>query len=119
MDSGLTIRPTDGTAQIGYQRPTPTPVPQAVATDLAPSQSVTAIAGTVGSDARPVVPTPAPPLTKVDIEFDAATREVIFRIVDAQTGHLIEQIPPRTGSAYPRSHGSSGTRSSTHADFTV
>lgn len=100
MDAGLTIRPTDGAAQAAFARPSPAPVPQAVATDLAPSQAVTAAANVAAArnDAQPAVPAELEPATKVDIGFDKHTHQAVLRIVDARTGKLIVQVPQQAST---------------------
>src|SRR2546423_1696586 len=94
MDSGLTIRPTASAAEAVYVRPEAPPVRTAVATTLAPANSVTAApesARSAGHDpARNAV---AHPDTTREISLDAQTREVIFRVMDASTGLVREQIP--------------------------
>jgi len=94
MDSGLTIRPTASVAETVYVRPEAPPVRTAVATTLAPSQSVTAApdsARSAGHD--PANNAAARPDTTREISLDPQTREVIFRIMDASTGLVREQIP--------------------------
>jgi len=93
MDSGLTIRPSDGAVQAAIVRPSATPVPQAVVTDLAPSRAVTAADSIVGTrnDSRPV-PTQQP-ATRVDISFDKKTHTAVYRIIDTGTGKVILQVP--------------------------
>ena len=91
MDTGLTIRPTGSVAQASDVRPEPA-VRQAVQTDLAPAQSVTA--GAEASAARNDSARPAPqPTTARDIVIDAASREVIFRTVDVRSGRVVRQVP--------------------------
>jgi uncharacterized FlaG/YvyC family protein len=93
MDAGLTVKPI-GTAQAGYTKPEPLPVRAAVATDLAPSQTVTATqdgsATTTGDPSRNLssrVP------TTHEILIDPQTREVIFRVISSRTGQVIRQAP--------------------------
>ncbi len=92
MDAGLTVRPIDGGAQTAFAQPSSAPVPQAVATDLAPSQAVAAAASAVGTRNDPRAGTSGG-ATRVDIAVDKRTHEVVYRIVDAQTGRLIVQVP--------------------------
>jgi uncharacterized FlaG/YvyC family protein len=95
MDSGLTIRPSDGVAQTAVVRPSTAPVPQAVATDLAPSKAVTAAerATATRNDSRPVAS--EEPATRIDIAFDKKTKTTIYRIIDSQTGRVLVQVPQR------------------------
>jgi len=92
MDTGLSIRPTSGVTETAYARPEPAPVRQAVATELAPSQSVTATAEAAAArndaarDALAAQPTH-------DILIDPATREVIYRLVDVRSGRVVRQVP--------------------------
>ena len=88
MDSGLTVRPTSNVAQPNVVRPEPAPVLQAVATDLAPAQSVTAAGGT---DAARQDPGQDAQVRK--IVLDAHSREVIFQVLDAGSGRVVRQLP--------------------------
>ena len=89
MDTGLVIRPTATTPQ-PLVRPEPAPVREAVATDLAPAQSVTAASG---ADAPRHDATPAPDAQVRKIVLDAHSREVIFQVLDADSGRVVRQIP--------------------------
>ena len=93
MDAGLTTRPNDGAAHTAVVRPNPAPVPQAVATDLNPSQAVTAAtnAAAARNDSRPVAS--EEPATRVDISFDKKTHTAVYKIIDTHTGHVILQVP--------------------------
>jgi FlaG protein len=94
MDSGLTIRPTASAAEAVYVRPEAPPVRTAVATTLAPSKSVTAApeaARSAGHD--PAQNAAARPDTTRVFSLDPQTREVIFRVMDASTGLVRDQIP--------------------------
>lgn len=93
MDSGLTIRPSDSAAHAAVVRPAPTPVIRAVATELAPSQAVTAAdnAERVRNDARQVAD--QEPATRIDISFDKKTHVAVYKIIDTQTGRVILQVP--------------------------
>jgi hypothetical protein len=90
MDTGLPIRPTGSAAQVSYVRPEPA-VRQAVPTDLGPAQSVTASAK--ASAARNESARSSQPATARDIVIDAASREVIFRVVDVRSGRVVRQVP--------------------------
>jgi uncharacterized FlaG/YvyC family protein len=91
MDSGLTVRPAAVTAQSPGVRLDAAPVRDAVRTDLAPAQSVTAAA--------------KPTETRLDnsesadqsqvrkIVLDAHSREVIYQVLDAGSGRVVRQIP--------------------------
>jgi hypothetical protein len=95
MDAGLTVRPIGSTPQATLSRPEPLPVRQAVATELAPSRSVTA--ATEGTATRnDPTPLPAPePATTHDVAIDPQTRELIYRLVDVRTGRVIRQSPDK------------------------
>jgi hypothetical protein len=96
MDAGLTTRPNDGAAHTAVVWPNPAPVSHAVATDLKPSQAVTAATNVAPArnDSRPVA-TPEP-ATRVDISFDKRTHMAIYRVVDTQTGRVIIQLPNKS-----------------------
>jgi uncharacterized FlaG/YvyC family protein len=95
MDSGLTIRPSDGVAQTAIVRPSTASVPQAVATDLAASKAVNAAerATATRNDSRPIVS--EEPATRIDIRFDKKTKTTVYRIIDSQTGRVLVQVPQR------------------------
>lgn len=95
MDSGLTIRPSDGAAQSAIVRPSTASVPQAVATHLAPPKAVGAAERAIAtrSDARQFVS--EEPATRIDIRFDKKTKTTVYRIVDSQTGRVLVQVPRR------------------------
>src|SRR5436305_7855495 len=86
--------------QIHYSAPpsptpahaTPAPIAQAVATDVASSQAVTAATQTTAAR-NDVHPAGSGEATRVDISFDKRTHAVVFQIVDTQTGKVIVQVP--------------------------
>ena len=91
MDTGLAIRPTANATQAALVRPEPAPVRQAVATDLAPAQSVTATADSNAprNDAARLVQD-----TQVrKIILDAQSREVIYQVLDQSSGRVVRQVP--------------------------
>jgi hypothetical protein len=91
MDTGLSIRPTaGGVAQATLVRPEPAPARQAVATELAPAQSVTA--GAESASARNQ-PTPQQARQDRQLILDMHSREVIFRVVDTNSGMVVRQVP--------------------------
>lgn len=93
MDAGLTVKPI-GTGQPGFTRPEPQPVRAAVATDLAPSQTVMAAQdGSATTTGDPSRNPPAQAPTTHEILIDPQTREVIFRVISARTGEIIRQAP--------------------------
>ena len=90
MDTGLAVRPTSGATQTNIARPDPAPVRQAVATDLAPAQSVTA---STNADAARHDAQSAQDSNVRKIILDAHSREVIFQVVNADSGRVVRQIP--------------------------
>jgi flagellar protein FlaG len=91
MDTGLAIRPTANTAPAAIVRPEPAPVRDAVATDLAPAQSVTAA---TGADApRHDSGRAAQDAHVRKVILDAHSREVIFQVLDESSGRVIRQVP--------------------------
>src|ERR1044072_1761408 len=90
MDTGLAVRPTTGATQTSIARPDPAPVRQAVATDLAPAQSVTASSNAEAArhDAQS-----AQDSNVRKIIIDAHSREVIFQVVNAESGRVVRQVP--------------------------
>jgi uncharacterized FlaG/YvyC family protein len=93
MDTGLTIRPSDGGGAAAVVRPTPAPVPQAVATDLASARAVTATESTSAVRNDTGQAASQQPATRVDITFDKKTHTAVYQIVDSQTGQVILQVP--------------------------
>jgi hypothetical protein len=93
MDGGLTIRPTSLVTQPAGLRPDATSVRDAVPTNLAPSQTVTAAAKT--GEARQDAPQSgsADPSYVRKIVLDAHSREVIYRVIDSKSGLVVRQIP--------------------------
>jgi hypothetical protein len=91
MDTGLAVRPTPSTAQAGVARPEPAPVQQAVATDLAPAQTVTASNGSEAPRRDPVQTAQDAHVRKIIL--DAHSREVIYQVLDAGSGRVVRQVP--------------------------
>lgn len=91
MDTGLAVRPTTGATQASIVRPDPAPVREAVATDLAPAQSVTASNGAEAS--RHDTAHAAQDAHVRKIILDAHSREVIYQVLDATSGRVVRQIP--------------------------
>jgi hypothetical protein len=88
MDIGFAAGPTGGFTPTGPVRPDPVPVRQAVPTDLASSQSVTAStdAAAARNDAA------RSSVTHNVISIDPATRELIYRTI-TRSGNVISQVP--------------------------
>jgi uncharacterized FlaG/YvyC family protein len=93
MDSGLTVRPTSAAPQAAGVRQDATPVREAVATHLAPAQTVTAAAKTSEARQDPLQSESADPSYVRKIILDAQSREVIYRVVDVKSGRVVRQIP--------------------------
>ena len=115
MDSGLTVRTTGSASQASHA---PTPTRQAVATDLPPSQIVTAAtsAANVRNDTGQAhLPS---------VILDAQSREIIDRSTSVPSRRVVRQMPEiaaRRLKAYTRSatHNSDGDALDSHADFEV
>jgi hypothetical protein len=85
MDTGLTLKPAANLAPASDLRPEQA-ARNAVATELAPSQTVTA--------ARNAARTPAPDDSRVhEIILDPHSREMIYRIVDERSRRVVRQVP--------------------------
>ena len=84
MDSGLTVRPTTATAPPAAVRVDTTPVRETVPTELSPPQAVAASAKAV--EVRQ-------DNTKSKIIVDTHSREVIFQVLNADSGRVVRQIP--------------------------
>lgn len=100
MDTSL-INAQGNSAQTAYARPYPVPVGQTVATDLAPSQTVTAASDSQQTSddlTRPTASTTPPssgPTASGEVLIDPATREVIYRVVDVRSGQVVGQVPDK------------------------
>jgi hypothetical protein len=128
MDTGLTVKPVGNVTANGSVRLEPSPLRQAVPTDLAPSQSVTA--GTAPAPPRNDAsrPASAPPAMSHDVVVDPATREIIYRVVNKFTGQVVSQVPDPVQlqlAAYARAveramnAGKSSTEAGAQADLDV
>jgi uncharacterized FlaG/YvyC family protein len=93
MDTGLTIRPTGAAAQQSSVRPEPAPARQTVATELAPSQSVTASANSAAARNDEQKSAALQAQTTREIVLDPHSREVIFRVRDERSGRVVRQVP--------------------------
>ena len=91
MDTGLAIRPTANAAQTALVRTDPAPVREAVATDLAPAQSVTAATGADASRHDSARAAQDAQVRKVIL--DAHSREVIYQVLDVSSGRVVRQVP--------------------------
>ena len=87
MDTGLTLKPAAGTTPIGDGRPTPA-VRNAVATELALSQAVTAATETAPGP-------PAGPSRLPEAALDPQGREVLYRAADVRARRAARQSPEK------------------------
>jgi hypothetical protein len=113
MDASLATPSTTNNAASFVVRPDYVPI-QAVPTDLAPSQSVTAATATV--PARNDAPrSPATPTTTTSVVFDPAVLEMIYREMDARTDQIVGQVPleaPTAARTYRQTAGEQESASS-------
>lgn len=100
MDAALTVRPQMGSSQSGWQRSDSVAVRAAVRSAIAPSSPAVTVAqaepadvpaGDSATDAN----TPDSNRSR-QVIVDAATHEVIHRVVDEDTGSVIKQFPEET-----------------------
>jgi len=101
MDTGLAVRPTPSVALTSNAQPDPALAHQTVATELAPSQSVTAAAQTTharNDTARNDGVSAAPGASPVahDVHVDPATHELVYQVVNVLSGQVISQVPDPT-----------------------
>ena len=82
MDSGLTVRPVGIAAQAAPVRPDAAPVRDAVPTNLAPPQTVTASTKPNETRQDPVQTGTSDPSYVRKIILDAHSREVIYQVLD-------------------------------------
>ena len=92
MDSGLTIRPIASGAEAALVRPEAPALRNAVATTLAPAQTVTAAADAGRSAGHDPARSQNQNLSREFI-LDPQTREVIFRVIDVRSGQVERQVP--------------------------
>ena len=93
MDTGLTTRPTGAAAQQSAARPEPIPTRQTVATELPPSQSVSASAESGNARNEGAKQLAGQAQTTREIVLDPHSREVIFRVRDERSGRVVRQVP--------------------------
>jgi hypothetical protein len=117
MDASLATPSTTSNAQGFVVRPDYVPI-QAVPTDLAPSQSVTAATATAA--ARNDTPrSPATPTTTTSVVFDPAVLEMIYREMDARTDQIVGQVPleaPTAARTYRQTAGEQESASPNQSD---
>ena len=118
MDGGLTVRPTSVVTQAASIRQDATPVRDAVPTNLAPSQTVTAAAKTDAPRQDALQSGSADPSYVRKIVLDAHSREVIYQVLDAHSRRVVRQIPEEAIlrlRAYNRALASGATPNQAHA----
>ena len=93
MDIGLTLRPISVVTQSSSVRQDAAPVRDAVPTDLAASQTVSAAAKTSEARQDALPSSAADPSHVRKIILDAHSREVIYRVIDSKSGLVVRQIP--------------------------
>ncbi len=94
MDPGLTVRPVNSVPTAADMRAEPVPVRQAVPTELAPSQSVTATSETTTTRNDAMHPAArSAQATSHEVVVDQATHQVVYRVVDKLSGQVISQVP--------------------------
>ena len=128
MDSGLTVKPVGNVVATGNVRVDPSQLSQAVPTELAPSQTVTASVSPAPSRNDATRPAPAPAADSHEVAVDPATREIIYRVVNKLTGQIVSQVPDPVQlqiAAYARAvqramnAGKSSTEAGAQADLDV
>ena len=90
MDAGITIRPASGVVASDYVRPASVPLQHAVATDLDPTQTVTAVSNVSNIRNEAVAAQEAQSRTYL---IDPETRDVIMRVIDTRTHQVVRQVP--------------------------
>jgi hypothetical protein len=121
MDSGLTVRTTGSASQTSHA---PAPARQAVATDLASSQTVTAATGAANARNDSGQAHLSDPSRMPSVILDAQSREIIDRGTSAPSRRVVRQMPEiaaRRLKAYTRSakHNSDSDALDGHADIEV
>jgi hypothetical protein len=121
MDAGIAIRPVSGAVASDYVRPASVPLQHAVATDLDPSQTVTAVSKTDNVRNNAVAAQDAQSRTYL---VDPETRDVIMRVIDTRTHQVVRQVPDQAllrMRAYARAlqRGETPTHAAYRADFAV
>jgi hypothetical protein len=118
MDNGLIVRATGSISQAGHA---PAPTRQAVATDLASSQTVTAAAG--AANLRNDTGQAHSNLSRMPVVIlDPQSREIIHRSMNPPSRRVVRQMPEaaaRRLKAYTRSANHNVSEQDAHADFEV
>jgi hypothetical protein len=113
MESGLTVRPATAAAPPAGVRVDTMPVRESVPTDLAPPHAIAA-------SAKPVEARNDD--TKGKIIVDAHSREVIYQVLNVDSGRVVRQIPEEATlrlRAYVRAMANGESPAQTRADVDV
>lgn len=94
MNPGLTIRPIASVAPTDAVRTAPVAGDNAVRTDLAPAQSVTVAPESTALRNDPALITNQRSVSR-ELVVDPEMREVIYRVVDVNSGEVIRQVPEK------------------------
>jgi hypothetical protein len=92
MDAGLPIRPVGGIAVTGDNRPPAGATPASVATELPATKAVGGAAESSAAQNPPANNSGADATTQT-VTIDPQSREVIYRVIDARTRQVIQQVP--------------------------
>ncbi len=92
MNPGLTIRPIASVAPTDVVRTAPVAENNAVRTDLAPSQSVTVAPQSTAIRNDPALMSNQRNVSR-ELVVDPEMREVIYRVVDVNSGQVVRQVP--------------------------
>jgi hypothetical protein len=92
VDIGAAVKPTGSFAPFSPVRPDPPATRQAVLTELPPSQSVGASAE-IAAARNDAARAPSEPSVAHDSAIDPATREAIYRAVNARSGGTVSEVP--------------------------
>src|SRR5262249_8957130 len=87
-----TIAPSTGAPPVADRVPS-APVAQAVATDLAPGQTVTAAETALAARNMPYSPSSSSDLFQRSVLLDPATQDLVFRVVDVRSRTVVRQMP--------------------------
>jgi len=116
MDSGLTTRPIRGIARTGGT------VRPSIATDLAPSQTVTAVPNPATARNNTGRDAPVESSDVAKVVRDAQSREVLYRTLDERSWPVMRQPPEIVASrlkAYTRPKKENPNPDDPQADFEV
>jgi len=113
-----TIAPSAGAPPLVPTRPAPTPVAEAVATDLAPAKTVTAASPASAGHNDP----DTSDQYQHTVLLDPITRNLVFRTIDVRSRQVVRQVPEQAVlrmQAYARAlaQGKSNTEALTQADL--